>query len=261
MNVVTRTLLAAGIPLGLAGGSLSAQVLHTNDRWTDCAIVLDASLTQEAWQQFVRELGLVAYVRPLASARPLGAKRFELALLQWSTKLDDADPAWNDTFSHPDSTHWLFDGGALPIPGLLLRIGVTDRLDIGAYFTQNTRANYGIVGGHVQYNLLDDHERKLAAAGRVNVARLFGPDDMTAGVYGLEFVVSRDVSVLSPYAAVSGYVSQGHERTAKVDLEDEIAAGVQATLGLAVNVRMLRLGAEYNLARVPGYSIKIAVGR
>jgi hypothetical protein len=27
-----------------------------------------------------------------------------------------------------------------------------------------------------------------------------------------------------------------------------------------VNVRMLRLGAEYNLARVPGYSIKIAVG-
>lgn len=115
------------------------------------------------------KLGLVAYFRPLASARPLGARRIELAILQSATRIDDADAAWNDTFSHPDSTH-------------------------------------------------------------------------------------------SPYLGVSGYLSRGHERTDRVDLEDENVLGVQAMAGVAASISVLRLGAEVNLARVPGYAFKVAFG-
>ena len=142
-------LLTALFATALASSPTSAQVLHVNHRWEECAIVLDHSLTQEAWHQFVAELGLVAYYRPMVSARPLGAKRIEFALVQSATKIDDADDAWNHTFSHPDSTHYLFEGDALPIPGLTLRVGVTDRVDVGAYFTKNIESNYGIAGAQI----------------------------------------------------------------------------------------------------------------
>lgn len=252
----------ATIALCLVGfvPQLLAQHLHTNRRWKECAIVLDPGLTQAAWGQFVSEIGLVTYFRPLASAKPLGRKNFEIGLLNGGTRIDDADPAWNDTFSHPDSTHWLFEGDALYIPGVVARVGVTDKVDVGAYYTRNFNANYGFAGGQVQYSLLDDAERNVAAAGRVSVVRLFGPEDMKATTYGLDFVVSREYSRFSPYAGVSGYLAHARETTSKVDLDAETAVGVQATVGVTARVSVLRLGAEFNLAKVPGVAMKVAVG-
>jgi hypothetical protein len=181
--------------------------------------------------------------------------------VQWSTKIDDSADAWNDTFSHPDPEHWLFDGDALPIPGVMLRAGVSDRVDVGGYITKNTRANYGIAGGQIQYNLLDDRVRNIAAAGRLSAAMLFGPEDVGASVYGLDFVASRAYSIVSPYIALSGFLSRAQEKTTKVDLADENVLGVQGTLGMAVSIRSVRLGAEYTVAKVPGYAFKVAYGR
>jgi hypothetical protein len=252
-----RALLAAAGLVAAAPTGLSAQKLHVNDRWDDCAMVLAPSLTQGAWRQFVREAALVVYFRPLASARPLGRRSVELSVLQWSTRIDDMESAWNDTFTHPDSLHWLFDGDALPIPGLMLRAGVTDRADAGVYFTKAISANYGFLAGQVQYSLLDDSSRNVAVAARATAVRLLGPDDLTLSVYGIDLVLSRSYAFLSPYAGVSGLVSRGRERTSKVDLDDETVFGVQGSVGAAVNVRGARLGAELNLARVTGYSIKV----
>jgi hypothetical protein len=260
MNVTAPTLLAASLLGTLGVAPLAAQVLHVDDRWEECAIVLDPSLTQDAWRRFVREMGLVAFFRPLASARPMGTRKVEVGILNWSTRVDPTADAWNDTFVHPDSTHWLFEGDALPIPGLSARAGITDRLDVGAYFTRSIGSNYGLAGAQLQYNLLDDPQRRLAAAARASFVTLFGPEDLGVSVYGLEFLVSRDLSALSPYAAVSGYLARGSEHTAKVDLNSESALGVRGTLGLAVSVWVLRLGAEVNLAEVSGYSFKIAFG-
>lgn len=239
---------------------LYAQKLHTNHRWHQCAIVLDSSLTQGAWHQFTRELGLVSYFRPLTSAAPLGRRNVEIGLLRWGTRINDADAAWNDTFSHPDSTHWLMEGNSLDIPGLMARAGITDRVDVGAYFTKAPGANYGLMGGQLQYSLVNDPDRRLAAAGRVSVVRLFGPDDMQASTYGLDFVVSKDVSRFAPYVGVSGYLARAKETTTKVDLRDENVFGAQATVGIAARVSVMRIGAEYNIAKVPGMSMKVAVG-
>jgi hypothetical protein len=238
----------------------AAQTLHVNDRWDNCAIVIAPSLTQEAWHEFIQDVGLVIYFRPLTDAKPLGRGRFEVAVANWSTRVDDAKPAWNDTFSHPDSTHWLYDGDALPIPGLLVRAGVTSRMDAGLYVTKAPSSNYGMLGGQIQYNLVDDAARSLAAAGRVSAVRLLGPDDVSATVYGADLLVSREVGMFSPYAVVSGYLSRGHEHTSKVDLKSESVFGVQASAGVAVRVAGVRFGAEYNVARVTGYSFKIGYG-
>ena len=65
---IRRPLLLAGLLSAAATSAVSAQVLHVNDRWDECAIVLDPALTQHAWHQFVSEVGVVMYFRPLTSA-------------------------------------------------------------------------------------------------------------------------------------------------------------------------------------------------
>lgn len=260
MSQRAKVAVAVTAALTLIAPQVSAQHLHTNDRWDECAIVLSPDLTPGAWRQFVRELGIVSYFRPMASARPLGKKNFEVGLLDWGTRIDDADDAWNDTFSHPDSAHYLMEGSALHIPGLMGRVGITDRVDVGLFFTKNVNSNYGFVGGQVQYALASDPARKLSAAGRASVVQLFGPEDVKATTYGVDFLVSREISRFEPYAGVSGYMSRARETTSKVDLDAETAVGAQAMVGVAVRISVLRLGAEYYLARVPGVALKVAAG-
>ena len=239
--------------------------LHVNPRWDECSFQLDPSLTQSAWRRFTQEAGLVAYFRPLTDARPVGKGRFEVAALQYTTPVDDASSAWNDTFVHPDSTHWLYEGNGLTFPGLAGRVGLSDRVDVGAYFAQNPNANYGFYGGQVQYNVLNDAVRNWAASARASVVRLFGPEDLTLAVYGIDAVVSRRYVVsprwlsISPYVGASGYLSSSHERTAAVDLSDERVIGAQAMIGASAQVSFVRVGLEYSTAKVNSRAVKVAV--
>ena len=116
------TIAGTAVALALVHTSAAAQtggrpILHINPRWKECSFQIDPSLTQAAWHQFTREAGLAIYFRSLADGRPLAKGKFEFSALQWRTNIDDAKPAWNDTFVHPDSTHWLFEGEGL-IPDL-----------------------------------------------------------------------------------------------------------------------------------------------
>jgi hypothetical protein len=236
--------------------------LHVNPKWSECAFHLDPSLTQAAWRQFTGEAGLVAYFRPVTDARPMGAGNFELSLMQWRTSIDDADPAWNDTFVHPDSTHWLHDGGGLPFPGLMLRAGVTDRIDAGAYFTRNPESNYGFFGGQVQFNVVNDTTADWAASARLSFVTLFGPEDLDLAVYGVDLLASKEMFAsrwvsVSPYAGVSAYLSRSHETADAVDLEDENILGARAMVGAVVQLSAARLALEYSTARVNSRSIKV----
>lgn len=249
---------ASALPLFLLGAPLSAQVLHVNDRWEECAFILDPALTQASWRQFVKEAGVVTHFRPLTSAEPLGARNFEVAVLQWGTRIDDASDPWNDTFSHPDPEHWLIEGETLRIPGLMVRAGVTDRVDVGGYVTKAPGSNYGFFGGQAQYAFLHDPESGLAAASRASFVRMYGPEDLSFTNYGLDLLVSRRISRFTPYAGVTGYLAHGHEKTSKVSLEDENVLGVQGTAGVAMRLWVLSLGAEVHVAEVNGYSFKVA---
>lgn len=268
------TLIRAAVALGIAMAPLTAEaqsshdhpVLHVNPRWRECSFQLDASLTQSAWAQFAREAGLVTYFRPLIDAKPMGRGKFEISAVQWQTNIDDHDAAWNDTFVHPDSAHWLFEGEGLKFPGLMARVGLTDRTDVGLYFTKNPGANYGFVGGQVQRNLVGGRESMWDASARVSFNTMYGPDDLDYSVIGLDFVASRQIPImgwaaLSPYAGVSSYLGRAHEKSAVVDLEDEYQGGSQAMVGAVLKVSGARLAVEYSVASVNSLSLKIGFGR
>jgi hypothetical protein len=78
--------------------------------------------------------------------------------------------------------------------------------------------------------------------------------------YGLELLVSREFSRLTPYVGVSGYLASARETTPKVSLENENAFGVQANVGITASLSVVRLGAGFNLAKVSGMSMKVAIG-
>lgn len=266
MRIQNRTALALlPIALGLIQAPASAQTLHLTNKWKECSFQLDAALTQRAWRQFTGEAGVVTYFRPLTDARPMGRGRFEVSLLQWKTGIDARDAAWNDTFVHPDSTHWLFEGSGLAFPGLTARVGVTDRTDVGVYFTRNPNANYGFYGIQLQRGLTTNADGKWSAAARATVMSLFGPDDVDFSSYGADMVVSRryvlhhKVSV-SPYAVVSGSLSRAHEKSAVVSLADESVFGAQAMVGASAQFSLARVALEYGVGRVPSFNVRIGVG-
>lgn len=270
-----RSLNAAAVALAMAliQTPVAAQThdhdghphLHVNPRWKECSFQLDPALTQTAWRQFTGEAGLVAYFRPLSDARPMGKGRFELSVLQWETGIDDHDAAWNDTFVHPDSAHWLLEGDGLKFPGLMVRAGVSDNTDVGVYFTKNPGANYGFYAAQVQHALVKNPSRSWNAAARLSFASLYGPDDLDLRVYGVDLLASRTFALtrwatVSPYVGGSTYLSSSHEKTTAVDLDDEHVLGAQAMVGATLQVSKARLGVEYNAAKVNSFSIKIGVG-
>ena len=250
ISLITMMVLIGAAPMLYAGDG--GQTLHTNtnDKWSQCSFLLDASLTQEAWHQFAKEAGNVVYYRPMTSAKPMGKGNFHIGITQMVTSIDDRDNAWNDTFSHPDSEHWLFDGGALGFPGLEARMGYNDKIDIGLYFTKNPNANYGFYGAQLQYSLIDNLENGLAAAVRVSFVQLFGPEDLNQGIYGLDLLLSKDVNRFSPYAGISTYLSSVQATTSKVSLDDENIIALQGMIGFTTHVSALRLGLEMNIAEV-----------
>jgi len=239
--------------------------LHVNPRWKECSFQLDPSLTQAAWHQFTREAGLVAYFRPLIDAKPMGAKHFELSLLNWQTGIDPKQSAWNDTFVHPDSTHWLTEGPRLGFPGLTARVGITKKIDAAIYWTKNPNANYGFYGAQVQYNLLNNLEKKWAASARMSFSSIYGPEDLKFNICGLDLIGSKEYPLysnwvsVSPYVGISTYLSSAHETSTKVDLHDEHVIGGQGMVGAVLKLSIARIGVEYNFAKVNTLSFKIGV--
>ena len=256
---------AAVAVLSATANAQSHPKLHVNPRWKQCSIQLDSSLSQSAWHQFTLEAGEVVYFRPLTDARPMGRGKFEFSLMQWKTNVDDNTSAWNDTFVHPDSTHWLYEGSGLQFPGLAARAGVTSTTDVGLYFTKNVQANYGAYGVQVQQNLIHG-ARDWDVAVRGSFVSLFGPADVNLNVYGVDVVTSWKrwkvgPATVAPYASVASYVSTSHEKTSAVNLADERVAGAIGTLGAELQLSVMRVAAEASMSRVPSIAVKIGIGR
>ena len=259
-------IVAAAIALlSTSATAQSRPKLHVNPRWKQCSIQLDPSLTQSAWHQFTQEAGQVVYFRPLTDARPMGRGKFEFSLMQWQTNVDDNTSAWNDTFVHPDSTHWLYEGGGLQFPGLAFRAGVSSKTDVGLYFTKNFQANYGVYGLQLQQNLVSGANGWDVSA-RASFASLFGPADVDLNVYGVDVVTSWKhwkvgPTTVTPYAGVATYLASSHEKTTAVNLADERVVGAMGTVGTALQFSVMRVAAEASVSRVPSIALKVGIGR
>jgi hypothetical protein len=170
------------------GGHPADPNLHVDPSLEECSVVFAPELTQPAYRRFLREFGSVSAFKRGAPPTSLGAWGVS-AELEWIFfSIEDKSAAWNDTFAHPDAYHEL--GSSLSFPKLRLRVGVTDDLDVGAYYSKSPNANYGWLGLEAQYAILqqgDDMPIALAVRGAYTKTLYVADMDMHA--------ISADVTV------------------------------------------------------------------
>jgi hypothetical protein len=213
-----------------------------------CDFDIAPALTQSEWERATREIGSAIYLEPLASSRPLGKWNWSAQLEQNSFHVDQESGAWNNTFHHPDSTHYLTgESGRLAVPGLRFRIGISDRIDFGAYYTSSRPfgANYGFLGFDAKYAFLNDTVKGWSAAVRASYAMDANIKDFNISGTGLEVLAGKQLfRFFTPYAGVAANWNYGREKTSEVDLRNEHSLGVRGIAGVQFRWKFVDLGYE-----------------
>lgn len=254
---VVACALSAGVSASQAQGGGPDVYWHIDPSVRTCSMVLDPSLTQDQWHRFTREVGALSSFKSLASARTLGRKKFRLAADVGSTPVDQHALAWVNTFTHPDADCPL--GDAITYPSLRARMGVSDRVDVGGFWTTAPRANYGLVGAEAMVAFLEESGRTPAAAVRASVAVLTGVPDFNMSIYSLEALASKQVARVEPCLGIRTSLAAGTEKTSKVDLHAERVLIAQGYAGLSTVLWGVDVAAEYDVSTVNTFAF--AVGR
>ncbi|NUO81356.1 hypothetical protein HUU05_14860 [candidate division KSB1 bacterium] len=231
-----------------------AQELHVNHDLKSCSIELDPSLTQGQFHKFTREAAQVFTFKLMSPAEPLGAKKFQVGIDYSITKINDADPAWNNTFSHPHETHYL--GDQLAFPKLFARMGMSDRIDVGFYFTKNPEANYGFMGGEMKYALFMQPEKPWAMAVRTTYVTLLGVEDLNFHLLGADLSASKKIGRLTPYCGIGANLARAIETTSKVNLHNETVLTPRGIIGGQLSLSFFTVTAEMDVAAVSTLSLR-----
>lgn len=249
-----KTLIVTCIALLISGSVLHAQNSATEVYWRldpsvkSCSMVIDPALTQTQWHDFTQQVGALSSFKSLAPAQTLGTLNFRLGIDYGSTPVDQHSLAWINTFVHPDEECPL--GDKIVIPTLRASVGVSDNMDIGAYWTSAPDANYGMIGGEFKYAFLREEEELPAAAVRASVTLLTGVSDFDLSIYSIDLLASKTIANFAPYAGVRTSLAVGTETTSKVNLKTEYVPLIQGYVGIVYSLWIFNVAAEYNVSTV-----------
>jgi hypothetical protein len=256
-----RGTLAALLSLVPAAALAQKPILHVDPSLKDCSVIFAPELTQSAFQRFVREFGSVSAFKQMSPPTTLGKGGIALGLDMIYFTVDEASDAWNDTFAHPDATHYL--GSDKSFPSVRLRVGVTDAVDLGAYYTRNPNANYGWLGVEGRYGLL----RQNAAVPISLTVR--GAYTKTLYVADMDMhTLTMDVSAghtfwnrVTAYAGWGNDLVLARETTDAVQLKHAVEPVSRAFGGVEVRLWYLTLGVEREVGALSRTQLQLAVVR
>jgi hypothetical protein len=263
----TRHTLAALVPMTFAAMETMAVAhptghdgdpapLHVNDAYEECFFDLHPELTQEEFDEFAREGGVVMHDYQLASAEPIGKGQIEVSLDYTRTVIDDSKGAWNNTMSHPTDDHYL--GHVRAFPRLSTRVGIARRVDVGVWGTLDPNANYGFLGFTSKVTILEqDESRPVSVAIRPTAVGLLGPDELLVADLGVDASVSREYKGLSPYLGIAAHTTGAFERSDDVDLDPGTAAHMAAFAGLSYAWKSLRVAAHAETGPLTVYGARV----
>jgi hypothetical protein len=221
--------------------------LHVNETLGNCDFEISPLLTQNEWKTFAKEGGNLISLNPLASSKPLGKYKWDFQVETTTSDVNDNKGAWNNTMHHPDSAHTLTDNGRVAVPGFRFRIGVTERMDVGAYYapSQPFGANYGFLGLEAKYAFINDTEKNWAASVRGSYTFDANIRDFNLGVATIDVTASKTFfNLITPYAGFMTNWNHVNEVTNKVDLEREHFIGFRGIVGAELRYKFLNLGYE-----------------
>ncbi len=246
--------LLLGRPAHAQGGDGSVY-WHLDPGVKTCSMVIDPALTQAQWRTFVRQAGAMIGFKSLAPAAPRARGSYSLGLDYSVTPVDQHDPAWINTFTHPDASCPL--GDQIKLPALRATLGVTSRMEAAGFWTMAPQANYGLVGGALKYAFLSESARRPAAAAFASVTSLTGVPDFNFVDYGLGLEASKRFTRFTPYAGVTHTLAVGTVTTSKVDIARETLPLSQAFVGATYAIWNMGVAVEYDVSSVNTFALRI----
>lgn len=243
----------------LPGSALGANPpLHVDPSLDDCSVEFAPELTQGSFARFVREFGSVSAFKLVASPRSLGKWGVAVGIEDIFFSVDEHSAAWNDTFAHPNATHDL--GASHSFPKLRLRVGITEDLDLGAFYTENPNANYGWIGVEGKYTFLrQSASMPVVVAGRLAYTKTLYIEDMDMHAVTADVVAGRTFwDVLTPYAGVGNDLVLARETAKSVDLHAEAQNAPHALAGFEARIWHVGFGAEATLATIPSVQVQVS---
>ena len=253
-RLVVALLLVSAAPVAAQS---SVPPLHEDPSVDDCSVRFASSLSQGAFRRFVREFGSVSAFKQVSPPGTLGKGRVLFGIEYMAFTIDDRADAWNDTFTHPDGEHPL--GSTLEFPKLKLRVGVTDDLDVGAFYTRNFEANYGWLGIDGTYRVLTESEGAPASvAVRGAYTKTLYVSDMDMHALTVDVSVGRRLGgSVTPYVGVGADGVLARETSDAVNLRRETIVAPHLLAGFDVGLGRLALGAELTLGARPSLQVQI----
>ena len=233
--------------------------LHVDPSLKDCSVAFAPELTQGAFRRFAREFGSVSAFKQASPPTTLGRRGFAVGVEGMSFSVEEKSAAWNDTFAHPDSSHEL--GSDLTFPKLRLRVGVTDRLDVGAFYAANPSANYGWVGVEAKYGILQQREdMPISVAVRGAYTKTLYVADMDMHAFGADVTAGHTFwKILTPYLGVGADAVLARETSHAVALKTEAPVVPHLTGGLEVRYWHVAVGAEAQVGALTSFQAQLSV--
>jgi len=255
----TRGALVALLCVAPAAAAAQMPILHVDPSLEDCSVIFAPALTQSAFRRFVREFGSVSAFKQMSPPVTLGRGGVAVGLDVIYFTVDEASDAWNDTFAHPAADHYL--GSDLSFPSVRLRVGVSDAVDLGAFYTRNPNANYGWLGLEGRYGLLRQQETvPISLAVRGAYTRTLYVADMSMQTFTADISAGRTFwRVLTPYVGVGSDLVLARETTDAVALQRETELVPRAFGGLEVRYWHLALGAEAEVGALARTQVQLAL--
>jgi hypothetical protein len=201
---------------------------------------LRPDLTKAQFRELTRELGSVLRFRQLGDTTPVGRGNVDISAL----------------FGNSPVTERL--GRAASFPRIVARLGVSDRVDVGAWGGVEHEANYGMAGVDTKIMVLAQGPRRpVSVSIRPSVTSLIGPANILAGNASIDLAVSRTFGAFSPYAGVATSASAAMERSKDLVLDPVAVDESLSYAGISYRWRALVASAEVEKGTRVSYAFRL----
>ena len=257
--VRARMILVALVSLGPATALASDPNLHVGTGYDDCWVAFSPQLTQTAFHRFAREFGSVSAFKSVSSPATLGKRGAAITVEEISFSVEEKSSSWNDTFKHPNADHPL--GEDHVFPKLRLRVGVSDRLDLGAFYSRNPNSNYGWLGLEAKVGMLQQGPTMpISLALRGAYTKTLYVTDMDMHAITGDVTAGRTFwGAVTPYLGGGGDLVLARESSDAVDLHSENQFVPHGVGGVEARTWHLGIGAEADWGALTSYQLQLSL--
>lgn len=212
----------------------------------------DGDLSQSAFRDLSKQVGLAVAYHPLAPAEPLGLLGFDIGVEVTAVNIDETEAFWTSVTSDLPSY--------LAFPKLHAQKGLPFGIDIGFVYSQMPSSNIGMWGAELKWAVLKGSIATPSVALRGTYSTLFGIDNLDVTTYGADLSISKGFGPFTPYAGIGQIaINAGSDALsdASLALQDESVSETHGFIGAKLSFLMLSFVAEADFASLPTYGLRL----